>query len=227
MSSYQAWRRIRTGATLWRVVTDGADLRILPDGVMDLMWADGRFLFAGPDTTAMIAPSEAWGETWGLRLPPGVAHSLLGIPARELADQRFDLTDLIALPTSVIESAHDDPAAALERALEALWEPAAPDRSMLRLAASLDRAAQAGLRVPDIADRHGLSERSLRRISDAWFGYGPKRLQSIHRFQNALRLARSGMSLGQAAAVAGYVDQAHLSRDSQQLAGTTPGALLA
>ncbi|HBS72910.1 MAG TPA: AraC family transcriptional regulator, partial [Microbacterium sp.] len=32
---------------------------------MDLMWSEGRFLFAGADTTAMISSSETGGVTWG------------------------------------------------------------------------------------------------------------------------------------------------------------------
>lgn len=75
--------------------------------------------------------------------------------------------------------------------------------------------------------RHGLSDRTLRRVSDRLFGYGAKTLASIYRFQRALSLARCGTSLGEAAAVAGYADQSHLNREAQRLARTTPGALLA
>lgn len=227
MGSYTARRGPRTGALLWRVETDPGDLRILPDGVMDLMWSQGRFVFAGADTTAMISSFESGGVTWGLRLPPGAAHVLLDIPTRELTDQRFDLGDLIAVPNMVTESAHADPAAALERLFVTRWEKVAPEASALRFAESLDKAARAGLSVTDIAGRHGLSERTLRRISDKLFGYGPKTLTRIHRFQYALHLTRSGTPLAEAATMAGYVDQSHLNRDAQRVAGTTPGALAA
>ncbi|GGA69258.1 hypothetical protein GCM10011490_19830 [Pseudoclavibacter endophyticus] len=77
---------------------------------MDLMWSEERFVFAGADTTATIASSTSGGVTWGLRLRPGAAHALLGIPARELRDQRFDLSELIAIPSTVIDGAHLGPA---------------------------------------------------------------------------------------------------------------------
>lgn len=192
---------------------------------MDLMWLEGRFVLAGPDSTAMLFRSGG-AATWGLRLAPGVAHSLLGISAHELADQRVDLGDLVTVPSAAVDAAGTDPAAGLERALLALWKQTPPDPSLLRLAASFDRAARTGLAVPHIADQHGLSERSLRRLSDKLFGYGPKTLTSIHRFQHALHLARSGTPLGEVAAMAGYVDQSHLNRHAQRLAGTTPGALI-
>lgn len=77
-----------------------------------------------------------------------------------------------------------------------------------------------------MAERHGLSERGLRRVCDRVFGYGPKTLASIHRFQYALHLLRSGTSLSEASAMAGYVDQCHLNRETQRLAGTTPRELV-
>ncbi|WP_343299900.1 helix-turn-helix transcriptional regulator [Streptomyces sp. AM 2-1-1] len=212
---------------LWRVEAAPGDMRILPDGVMDLMWSEDRFLFAGADTTAMISSSKNGGVTWGLKLAPGMAYALLGVPARELADQRFDLSDLVAVPAPVIDTALADPAAALEHLFVTLRERAAPERSALRRAASLDRAARAGLSVSDIADLHGLPERTLRRVCDKVFGYGPKTLASIHRLQYVLRLARSGTPLGEASAMAGYVDQSHLNRHARRLAGVTPGELVA
>lgn len=227
LGSYNARRGLRTGATLWRVEADPGDMRIVPDEVMDLMWSDGRFLFTGADTTAMIFSSKNGGVTWGLRLGPGQAHALLGTPARELADQRFDLRDLIPVPAPHIDAAQSDPAAALDTLVVTLWEKTPPEPATLRLAASLDRAARQGVNVSDMAERHGISERGLRRLCDRVFGYGPKTLASIHRFQCALHLLRSGTSLSGASAMAGYVDQPHMNREAQRLAGNTPSELVA
>jgi AraC-like DNA-binding protein len=226
VGGYRSWRGPVTGMTLWHVESEPGVRRILPDGVMDLMWLDGKFVFAGADTTAADS-SSADGRVWGLRLAPGAAYAALGIPACELVGQRVDLRDLTTVPRLMHDSAAIDPAASLEGFFMALWEQADPDRQLVRLAASLDRAARAGLSVCEIAVEHELSERTLRRVSDRLFGYGPKTLASIHRFQRALGLARRGISLGQAAAMAGYVDQSHLNREAQRLAGTTPGALVA
>lgn len=226
MGDYRAWRGPRTGATLWRVRTGPGDVRILPDAVMDLMWSNGRFRFAGADTTAMVSPGEDGALTLGLRLAPGVAYSLLGIPAHELTDRRLDLDELTTIPPRIMESAYRNPAAALEDFYVQLWRRAEPDPTVLGLAASLDRFARAGLGVPDLAYRHALSERTLRRLGDRVFGYGPKTLTTIHRFQHALHLARSGTTLARASTAAGYADQSHLNRDVRRLAGTTPGDLL-
>jgi AraC-like DNA-binding protein len=77
----------------------------------------------------------------------------------------------------------------------------------------------AGGSVRDVADRLGLSERQLRRRSLAAFGYGPKTLQRVLRFQRALRLARAGEPLADAAFAAGYADQAHFAHEVRALAG--------
>jgi len=75
----------------------------------------------------------------------------------------------------------------------------------------------------------GMSERTLRRRSLEAFGYGPKTLHRILRFQRFLRMARStssGKSLAQLAMDAGYADQSHLSREARELAGMTPATVL-
>lgn len=219
--SYAARRGPRTGVTLWRVRSSGHH-HVVPDGVLDLMWFQHRLVVAGPDTRAMAVHTAPEEVTWGLRMPPGVAHALLGVPADELTDRRVALSELVALPA---RSFDDDPAGALEQVFLDLWTRADPDRAALRLAASLDRAARDGLGVRETAQRHGLSERSLRRVSTRVFGYGLKTLARIHRFQRALHLARSGLSLAEAGATAGYVDQAHFTRETTRLAGRTPAEL--
>jgi AraC-like DNA-binding protein len=68
-----------------------------------------------------------------------------------------------------------------------------------------------------------MSERTLRRRFDESFGYGPKTLDRILRYQRYLRLIRlSEQSTASLAAEAGYSDQPHLVRESQRLAGYTP-----
>jgi AraC-like DNA-binding protein len=86
--------------------------------------------------------------------------------------------------------------------------------------------ARAGWTVDAIAERLGLSARQLQRRVKTGFGYGPKHLIRILRFQRAVRLARAGTSFAEASAIAGYADQAHLSRDTRALAGVPMGSLV-
>jgi AraC-like DNA-binding protein len=79
----------------------------------------------------------------------------------------------------------------------------------------------------DFAEAVGLSDRQLRRRCTAALGYGPKTLERIVRLRRFLRLAeaRPHDGLAYLAALAGYADQAHLTRDCVRLAGATPRTL--
>jgi AraC-like DNA-binding protein len=70
-----------------------------------------------------------------------------------------------------------------------------------------------------------VGERRLHRHCLAAVGYGPKMLERVLRFQRARRLARDNGSLATVAAMAGYADQAHLTREARRLAGRTPSDL--
>jgi AraC-like DNA-binding protein len=71
-----------------------------------------------------------------------------------------------------------------------------------------------------------MSEKTMRRRFDESFGYGPKTLDRILRYQRFLRLSsQSSNSTAILAAEAGYSDQAHLIRESRRLTGSTPQQL--
>jgi len=225
VTGYLAARGPRTGVTLWRVQAAATAFPVVPDGVMDLVWSQDRLIVAGPDTRSVTVMSQPGEVSWGLQFAPGVAHALLGLPADELTDRRVELADLVTLPDDTFRALENDPWAALEQIFVALWDRADPDPQLLRRAAALDHAARDGVPVREVVRQHDVSERSLRRMSNAFFGYGLKTLAQVHRFHHALRLVRSGTPLGEAAATAGYVDQAHFTRESRKLTGQTPAAL--
>jgi len=206
-------------------VASGAETRVLPDGVIDLMWYQERMVVAGADTSVMIARTRPGDVVWGYPLAPGAARELFGLSMHELTDHRVDLSDLVrpvGLPHPDDET---DVPTALERTVAALWARADPSRARLRRAALLDRGARQGRSVQEMADLLGLSERSVHRLSVSTFGYGMKSLARIHRFRRALDLAREGMAWSEVAAVAGYADQPHLARECARLAGRTPTEL--
>ncbi|MDX3379892.1 helix-turn-helix transcriptional regulator [Streptomyces niveiscabiei] len=212
-----------TGAVVWTNTPSGAPGAVLPDGCMDLLWTEGRLLVAGPDTRAYVpeGPSAAW---TGVRLYPGTAPALLGVPAHELRDRRVELADL--WPASEVRrirariASAPNPAAGLE---ELALERAAPSDPLLsRLVTALD----AGRSVSATADELGLGARQLHRRSLWAFGYGPKTLARILRLQRAVGLLRRGVAPAETAVRAGYADQAHLSREVRELAGETPTGLV-
>jgi len=218
-------------ACLWAgVVPDdaGESALILPDACSDLIWEQGAGCYvAGPDTGPARTVAKAGTVIVGVRFRPSAGGQVLGLPLSEIRDQRVPVADLLPaagkrLPATL------DPAEAAPRALDVagrLVADAFPDHEVARAAALL---RDPSTRTEDVAGDVGLSVRQLRRRCHAAAGYGPKTLQRVLRFQRFVRMldaAARPPDLASAAALAGYADQAHLTRECAALSGLTPAAL--
>ncbi|MEV0245579.1 DUF6597 domain-containing transcriptional factor [Nocardia sp. NPDC050712] len=215
-------------AVVWeRTVTGAVSGPVLPDGCIDLMWREGELVVAGPDTAAFTPELPAGTRVAGIRFYPGTAPTLLGVPAHELRDQRVGLTALwpgatVRRLTERVDDAPDRLAALEAIALARAAEAGPPDPVLRRIVLAL----AAGHSVGATARATELNARVLHRRSLAAFGYGPKTLARILRLQRALAAARSGTPFADAAALTGFADQAHLSREVRELAGMPLGELL-
>ncbi len=163
----------------------------------------------------------------GMRFRPGAAPPVLGVPAHALRDSRVPLEELwprdeTGRLAELLAAAPDAPDAAscLERAVAAR-HGTPPDPAAAAVVASLGRGS-----VASTAARVGLSERQLHRRCLAAFGYAPKVLQRVLRFDRAVKLAWRGTPFAEVATVAGYADQAHLAREVKALAGVPLGELV-
>ncbi|MFE3450764.1 helix-turn-helix domain-containing protein [Nonomuraea sp. NPDC059194] len=184
---------------------------VVPDACVDLIWGPDGPHVAGPDTGPVPVRMRAGDVYRGIRFRPGALGGALGVPADELRDGRIPFEEL-GLPSDLT----------LKELAERLRATAAPDPAAPAIAGAL----REGSSVRQVAWDLGLSERHLHRRSVAAFGYSPKVLQRIVRFQRALRLARSGVPLARVAVDSGYTDQAHLSHDVKRLSGVSMGRLL-
>jgi AraC-like DNA-binding protein len=218
-------------ACLWRRVGEReSTLLVVPDGCVDLIWGpDGPFV-AGPDTGPVPSRIRPGDMLSGVRFRPGAAGEFFGVPLPDLRDQRVPLADLGAVPSLAgtldvqdLDPEGLDPLPAMRAAVAArMRQIPDPDPAAPAILAGL----RAGRSVREVARELGLSERHLHRRTVAGFGYAPKTLQRIVRFQRALRLARSGVAAVDVAVAAGYADQAHLSHDVKRLSGVTLRHLL-
>ncbi|ATE52789.1 AraC family transcriptional regulator [Actinosynnema pretiosum] len=222
-------RRAHSGLRcVWRREVDagavGGQVRVVPDGCTDLLFSpgDGRLFVAGPDTRAHLSAGS--GALHAVRFPPGVGPSVFGVPGAELRDRRVPLDALWgpvdALLDRLLTAA--DPEVVLARESVRRLRESPPDPVARVIAATVARPGG----VAGLADGIGLSERQLRRRSAAAFGYGPKVLQRVLRFDRAVALARAGTGFAETAARTGYADQAHLSREVRELAGVPLGVLV-
>lgn len=196
----------------------GGAARILPDGCMDLIDLDGDLVVAGPDTQAHIS-HQRLPVASGIRFRPGALPRLLSIPANELRGERVPLRSV--RPEITGGSLTGVVSQLLVR--EPTSETAPWDSAQL---AHVTRRFAAGAAVAAVADEIGLSPRNLQRRSTRIYGYSPATLRRILRFRRAVRLLRGGMPAAETAALLGYSDQSHLSRQVRELAGVSAGQLV-
>lgn len=170
-----------------------------------------------------------------LDVTPRGANALFGIPAAALA------TDMVALDLV----APSFGAEMVERlSLASTWPArwAALDEIFLRVldidrgmpepleqAWSLMRRSHGNMAVAELASVAGWSRRHFTKKFDEHYGLTPKTMARVLRFDRAQRMVRlpTRPSLGSVAAACGYADQAHLTRDWVEFAGSAPTVWLA
>lgn len=207
---------------------------VVPDGTIDLQWIDGTFRVAGPDKEPQIENVAAGATVVGLRFRPAAAAAWLGVPANEIVGQRLPLTELWGTKARFLadqvglQLPGNGLASAIETAIAHVNGDRRPPDVTMAAAYDLIRTGPppGTSLLPWLARGLGLSERTMRRRFDESYGYGPKTLDRILRYQHFLELSRrAGASTAVLAMETGYSDQAHLIRESRRLTGSTPGEL--
>jgi len=208
---------------------------VAPDGTIDLQWIDGAFRIAGPDKEPQTEIIPAGSAVIGFRFCPGVAAAWLRTSASEILGQRVPLDDLWGAKARRLAKSVRDEENIADRiiSLESVLARCGPehpptDKVMAAAFTLIEQGPPEGAPlVPWLARALAMSERTLRRRFDESFGYGPKTLDRILRYQRFRKLQQhnAGTSTAALAAEAGYSDQAHLVRESRRLTGATPLAL--
>lgn len=205
-------------------------LVICPDGTIDLQWIEGELRIAGPDLEPQTEALPAETTVIGFRFSPATASVWLGISASELVGRRIALEDLWGRQARTLAARirSRGKACALITSIEAALMDLASKQSANQAMRAAYRLVEAGPPpeaplMPWLARSLAMSERTLRRRFHECFGYGPKTLDRILRYQRFLRLsATSQSSTAVLASEAGYADQAHLVRESRRISGFTP-----
>jgi AraC-like DNA-binding protein len=218
----------------WIYKAPATEVAVLPDGLVHLRWHDGNLTVAGPSEHARNESLGDGGIAVGFTFRPGAASRWLAVPLSHIVGQRISLDELWGrdgrLLTGYVNAAHDgiDAARRLEAGLARREGDLRPVHAGVVAMSVLFERQSSGGDVSTQVSSLGLSARTLHRHCTEAFGYGPKRLDRILRFQRFVNLARrSGRpALAQCAAEAGYADQAHLSREARSITGLSPGAIV-
>jgi AraC-like DNA-binding protein len=164
-----------------------------------------------------------------VELTPAAARALLGVPAAALAGELLDPADLDPGLRHLSERLAETPAARRESLVHdallsalARHDAPGPRAEVGRALAGLAR----GQRVDRVAEEVGYSRRHLADLVRAEYGVSPREVRRLGRFERSrwhvVASARGRCTLAEAAARAGYADQAHLSREWRDLAGCGP-----
>lgn len=189
-------------------------------------------LVVGPRTRASYHASKRLASCVQLRLGPGAARPLLGVPAVDLVGRVAPLGDFPGTPArqlaeELLPLDHEQVVPHLAETLPERLAPADPSRTGLLRAAVEAMSTEEGhvpVGVRALADRLAVSERQLRNLFADGVGVSPKHYARIARVRHILTHAgRSpGIPWAQLAAATGYYDQSHMTADFRTLMGVPP-----
>jgi AraC-like DNA-binding protein len=205
--------------------------KLLPDGRVNFVWISGLGVQVSGPQTRYTRPADLREIlAVGAAFHPGAAAQLLRTPAAAFVDEHVPLDAVDPQLAGRLDDRigharqpQDAVAAFAEELGRSLRAAAPPDPAVRHTVNLLNRATAS---VAQAAADVFVSERQLERRFADHIGYGPKTLQRVLRFQRFLeQVTAPRVSLAGAAAVAGYADQSHLSRETRRLADLTPRQL--
>lgn len=220
--------------------------RVLPDGCIDLIFrfqhpmieaeiTNPLLTVYGPTDRFKLIDIKPFTEFVGVRFKPGEAGFYLALSPLALFQQEVKAQDCSAHLANLFNQLCEcgsakqvlsilQKAMLESNAIHAVCDAPARVRQALRLLT----ASRGQMRVSDVAELVGVSERTLRRDIVAAVGLTPKMLLRILRFQRAHTLLHSKepLNLCDIALESGYADQAHMGREFQEFAGLTPIAFV-
>jgi AraC-like DNA-binding protein len=183
------------------------------------------------------------GTGWavGVMCAPAAGALVAGGPMSEYTDRYVDVADVLGaagerLTAQVRAAMAPDPhsvgahAAAMAAFGEALrpFLPVDDDGLLVNRLVAFVEGDREVTRVAQVCAHFGLSERALQRLVHRRLGLTPKWLIQRRRLQEAAeRLRGAPAGLGDVAALLGYADQAHFTRDFARVTAMTPGQFAA
>ncbi|MCA0253624.1 MAG: helix-turn-helix domain-containing protein [Actinobacteria bacterium] len=202
---------------------------LLPFPASNLVVQPEGVTLGGPTTGASHRDLRGSGWAVGALLRPAGLASLCDEPRRiRNAEAPFDAPDL---HREVVLAMTEDAAAGRARAVAAYcrWavEHLAPADANGRLANAMEELIATDpsiVRVEQVAQRLGLSMRSVQRLARRYVGLTPLTMIRRYRLQEAAQRLRDdpSVTIAQVAADLGYADHAHLTTDFRTVLGLTP-----
>lgn len=231
------WTRRSAGS-----ITSPVSSLVLPDGCTDIIFnfgdppgpglGDRRFLrgyVVGTMSRAIEVSRTGAVDLFGIRFRPGAGPRLFGIHAEEIVDLAVPLQAVNSTGCLLVERlAEMNPGARIAEMSRRLttWAGTLDGVVDSRVAAACRSIhnRSGDVSIGRLARSVELSSRHLERLFLRDIGIPPKKAARVARLQKAAEKVRSraDWSLSRVALNVGYCDQAHMSREFSEMAGSTP-----
>lgn len=194
--------------------------------------ADGSATVSGVQQRNAHQRLEGEGWALGVMFRPGGFRPLVDVSMSSIVDQQIPANELFgsemeAVAEAVVAEVYDDRQLGV---IVAFLAPRFPDETTVgeRLSELVETAVvdrPPVTRVAELADRCGVSMRTLQRLFAEHVGVGPKLVLDRYRVQAAAEAALApAKSWVDVATELGYADQAHLISDFSAVFGAPPAA---
>jgi AraC-like DNA-binding protein len=215
---------------------------ILPDNSAHLIFylflKNGRMKpslrLIGPRSRHLVINRHHRYFTFIMSFRPGGLAPFCPFPLADLCDKAIDADELFSwcndtlLEQLAVTSQRDDLRdfiAQLETALISGIIPGQQVNAIVKEFTVLNLIPQ--IRVADISNRLGITERYLRDLCHKHIGHSPKSALQIERFTQSLVMSNSFREWTAIAHDAGYYDQSHMIAEYQRMTGKSPEQLFA
>jgi AraC-like DNA-binding protein len=236
---------------VWRLrgpAPPGEPEPIVPDGCVEVVLnfgeealetrngqvvAQPKFMVVGQAFAPTVVQLRGDVDMWGVRIQPGAASSLLGAPAAQLSECSWAIDELAPSFGASFAALGKRPSSERGDAIvQFLIEAVRAAQELPQEVDALVDYALNGrgpLSVKGMAEWTGLNVRRVQRIFQDHFGFGPKLLMRLGRFQRALVMSRQEPppTWSEIALRCEYHDQAHLVRDAREFALRSPTQVFA
>lgn len=206
------------------------DQQVWPHPVTNVVLEGGTATAGGVTTRLFTRRLQGTGQAFGIMFRPAGFRPLIGVPMRTITDRTLPFEDVARGADELaraVASTHDPAEAVaqveafMSRRVPATPHPAEATMRLAEMAAD-DRDL---VRVAQLADRAGISPRTLQRRFADHVGISPKSLIRRYRIFDAAEAARHReVDWAALSATLGYADQSHLVRDFRSAIGMTPAA---
>ena len=215
-------------------------LRYVPDGCLNLLflYKEKRMdaFVSGTKLQFTYGRGKEQAEIFGVRFMPAVQPAIVDVTMRQVLDDAIPVREVLIGDDAWLDelSAERDFGKRIRIFLnayaktEAVQEAFAGKKALIQSVKQMVYESNGKIRVSQMSDLTGYSERYINRIFLEEMGFSPKTFCKMIQFQYALDLLNYGKpeNMTDAAVRMGYYDQPQFIRDFRRYAGITPGEYL-